>query len=157
MPQGELMRGLWIRCGIYAWVGCLACGLVLVAVGGWGSAILLLLGVWAFCRATHLIVQLSEHSTNRQSFSAHLLSLIRRIVVGRELGAVYKSSSYGCDLEHSDGTPVGAVNQSMYVFTWSYIANLSVLLLTLTSAGLCLRRDPVCSEAESASLISGDG
>ncbi|MEZ6082216.1 MAG: hypothetical protein R3C56_43035 [Pirellulaceae bacterium] len=54
-------------------------------------------------------------------------------------------------LEPSPRVPPQAAFASMYVFFLSYIAILSVLLLTLASAGLCLQRAPVCTEAEPAS------
>ncbi|MCC7338764.1 MAG: hypothetical protein IT422_27030 [Pirellulaceae bacterium] len=54
-------------------------------------------------------------------------------------------------LEPSPRVPPQAAFASMYIFFLSYIAILSVLLLTLASAGLCLRRAPVCAEAESLS------
>ncbi len=111
MPQDELMRRLWIRVGINACVGCFIFGLILIAVGGWGIALLLLLGVWAFCRAAYWIVQLSELSTDRQHFSTYLLCFLRRVVVGKELDVDFQSTSYGCDLEHAEGTPVRALNQ----------------------------------------------
>lgn len=123
MPYDELMRRLWIRVGICACVGFLIFGLILITVGGWGIALLLLLGVWAFCRAAYWIVQLSEHSTNRQSFSTHLLSFFRRIVIGKELDANCQLNTYGCDLEHAVGTPARAVNQLLLkLFCWAVVS-----------------------------------
>ncbi len=126
MPDDELMRRLWIRVGIYTCVGCLIFGLILIAVGGWGIALLLLLGVWAFCRAAYWIVQLSEHSAHGQSFSTHLLSFFRRIVVGKQLDADYQSISCGCELEHAEGMPARAVYQLLLkLFCWAVVSCLS--------------------------------
>ncbi len=123
MSNDELMRRLWIRVGIYACVGCLVFGLILMAVGGWGIALLLLLGVWAFCRAAYWIVQLSEHSKNQQHFSTYLLSAFRRIVVGKEHDAECQSLSLGYDLEQDDPTPARAVYQLLVkLFCWSVLS-----------------------------------
>ena len=140
MPQDELMRRLWMRVGIYACVGCLIFGLIIIAVGGWGIALLLLLGVWACCRAAYWIVQLSELSTDRQVFSTHLLCFLRRVVVGKELDADFQSTSNGYDLEQAEGTPIRALNQLLLkLFCCAVVSCLVVPPLSHEFLGPALR------------------
>lgn len=97
MPHDELMRRLWIRVGIYACLGCLVIGLVTIAVGGWGIAILATIAPYTLIAVTTW-------------------------------------------LEQSPRLPSLEEISSMYVFFLSYSAILSVLLLALANAGLCLRK-----------------
>ncbi len=88
MPPSDLKRRLWMRFSISLFVGCLACGLILGVTGNWGIAFLLVVGVWAFCRAALVTVRLSENSANGNPVASWLLTSVPRIVGGAPLETV---------------------------------------------------------------------
>ncbi len=68
---------LWLKGGLFVLLGTMATGLVLAESPHWGTAVLLALAVWAFCRAYYFAFYVVGHYVDPKFKFAGLLDFAR--------------------------------------------------------------------------------
>ena len=53
-------RWMWVKAGLFVFIGTTACVLILIDDPGWRIAALLILAIWAFCRAYYFAFYVIE-------------------------------------------------------------------------------------------------
>lgn len=76
-------RLLIVKGALFAGLGCLAAGLLIVPNFSWSNLALMLIAIWAFCRAYYFCFYVLHHYVDPQFRYAGLLSALRYLLTGR--------------------------------------------------------------------------
>jgi len=76
-------RWMWVKAGLFVLIGAAACVLILIDDPDWHIAALLILAVWAFCRAYYFAFYVIEKYIDPSYRFSGLLSAIKYAVTRR--------------------------------------------------------------------------
>ena len=68
---------MWVKAGLFLVIGIAACGLILVEAPDWRVVILLVLAIWAFCRAYYFAFYVIEKYIDPSFKFSGLFSVVR--------------------------------------------------------------------------------
>ena len=83
-PGGTLKdsRLLWLKGGLFLFLGCLGGGVLLIRTQDWVTSGLFVLSVWAFCRAYYFAFYVIQHYVDPRYRFAGLTDFVRYAVFG---------------------------------------------------------------------------
>ena len=70
-------RWMWVKAGLFLIIGVVSCGLILARLPDWRVALLLILAIWAFCRAYYFAFYVIEKYIDPSFRFSGLISVAR--------------------------------------------------------------------------------
>lgn len=73
-------RWMWVKAILFLVIGIAACALILIEIPDWRIALLLVLAIWAFCRAYYFAFYVIEKYIDPSYRFSGLISVLRYLV-----------------------------------------------------------------------------
>ncbi len=77
MRDLKTSRWMWIKAGLFVVIGVASCALILAEASDWRIALLLVLAIWAFCRAYYFAFYVIEKYIDPSFKFSGLFSVLR--------------------------------------------------------------------------------
>jgi hypothetical protein len=84
MRDLQSSRWMWVKAGLFVVIGAASCGLILAQLPDWRVLLLLVLAIWAFCRAYYFAFYVIEKYVDPSFRFSGLISVARYLWTRRQ-------------------------------------------------------------------------